>query len=103
MSIEESFRGRLSAIARQVRGGPRLILAYQAMRDDMNAYGDFPFIAYDAAADARFQQMTHLATKIGVRDLRIAAIALASNLTVLTGNTRDFVVVPGLTIADWTV
>jgi tRNA(fMet)-specific endonuclease VapC len=73
------------------------------MRDDITAYGDFPFIAYAATADARFQQITHLATKIGVRDLRIAAIALANNLTVLTGNTRDFTVVPGLTFADWTV
>ena len=34
-------------------------------------------------------------------DLLIAATALAHGLTVVTHNTRDFAIVPGLTVADW--
>lgn len=34
-------------------------------------------------------------------DLRIAAIALAHGLTIVTGNTRHFERVPGLTIENW--
>jgi tRNA(fMet)-specific endonuclease VapC len=35
-------------------------------------------------------------------DLKIAAIALAHNATVLTRNVKDFKLVPGLRIEDWT-
>jgi tRNA(fMet)-specific endonuclease VapC len=40
-------------------------------------------------------------TPIGPNDLLIAAQALASNLTVVTANTREFERVPGLRVESW--
>ncbi|MBW4622737.1 MAG: type II toxin-antitoxin system VapC family toxin [Cyanosarcina radialis HA8281-LM2] len=37
------------------------------------------------------------------KDMRIAAIALSLNATVVTRNQRDFGLVPALAIADWTL
>jgi tRNA(fMet)-specific endonuclease VapC len=34
-------------------------------------------------------------------DLRIAAIAIANQMTLLTQNTVDFERIPGLSIGDW--
>ena len=34
-------------------------------------------------------------------DLRIAAIALANNLALITGNTRHFRRIPGLRVYNW--
>ena len=40
-------------------------------------------------------------TPLGDADLRIAAIALARGLTVVTGNIRHFQRVPGLQVENW--
>lgn len=40
--------------------------------------------------------------RIGTMDLKIAAIALANDATLLSRNLRDFGKVPGLRVEDWT-
>jgi predicted nucleic acid-binding protein len=47
------------------------------------------------------QEIRHLKLRVGTMVLRIAAIALAKNATLLTRNVRDFRQVPGLTFEDW--
>ncbi|WP_225902630.1 type II toxin-antitoxin system VapC family toxin [Pseudanabaena sp. PCC 6802] len=64
-------------------------------------------LALDDIADRCFRQMLtdypSLRKKRMQKDMRIAAIALSSNATVVTRNRRDFEQVPGLKIEDWTL
>jgi tRNA(fMet)-specific endonuclease VapC len=55
-----------------------------------------------AAADV-FEDLRKQRIRIGTMDLRIAAIALAHGMTVLTRNLIDFRRVPDLTAEDWTL
>jgi tRNA(fMet)-specific endonuclease VapC len=59
----------------------------------------FPFA--DAAADI-FKELRARRVRIGTMDLRIAAIALSRDLTMLSRNVSDFRKVPGLKVEDWT-
>lgn len=63
----------------------------------------FEVLAFDPAAaelhgGLRFALRHH---PTGERELLIAAIALANDLTVVTANTREFRRVPGLRVEDW--
>jgi tRNA(fMet)-specific endonuclease VapC len=59
-------------------------------------------LPFDEAAVVEYQKLpVQLIRRIGSRDARIAAIALAHGATVMTANKRDFQQVPGLIIADW--
>lgn len=59
----------------------------------------FPFD--DVAAEV-FQELRGQKVRVGTMDLRIAAIAIANGMTLLTRNTVDFERIPGLTFEDWT-
>ncbi len=64
-----------------------------------------PVLPFDTAAARRYGEvrarMERCGTPIGDADLRIAAIALARELTVVTANLRHFQRVPGLTVENW--
>ena len=62
-------------------------------------------LPFDAPAARRYgeirAQLEQRGTLVGDADLRIAAIALAHGLTVVTGNVRHFQRIPGLTVENW--
>jgi len=58
----------------------------------------------DAAAEHFARVRRHLETLgsvIGPYDLQIAAVALANECTLVTGNTQEFSRIPGLLLEDW--
>lgn len=63
-------------------------------------YAKLPFdtAAAELHGDVRYEVRRQ---PIGERDLLIASIALANDLTVVTANTREFLRVPGLRVEDW--
>src|ERR671933_1611207 len=66
---------------------------------------NLPVLPFDTAAARRYgelrAELEQSGTSIGDADMRIAAIALARGLKVVTGNERHFRRVPGLEVENW--
>lgn len=77
--------------------------AYAQLRESLHFFSGLSVWGYDAVSDTQFVSLVQAKVRIGTKDLRIAAVALANGATVLTRNTRDFGKVPGLLFADWTI
>jgi tRNA(fMet)-specific endonuclease VapC len=86
-------RARTSAVAAQ---------AYERILGLLRDYSATPVLAFDLRAAAEYDNLVAQRVRVGTLDLRIAAIALANGLTVLTRNVRDFGRVPNLVSEDWT-
>jgi tRNA(fMet)-specific endonuclease VapC len=63
----------------------------------------YQMLPFSLAAILRFQHLRSLRLNVGLMDLRLAAVALENNLTVVTRNLRDFGRIPGLQTEDWSV
>ncbi len=100
VTVEESLRGRLAQLAR-ASDGPTRIRRYAMLAETIQLFAHLPMLLYDDAAELYFQQHRHI--RIGTQDLKIGAIALTNQLTLLTRNRSDFARIPGLMLEDWSV
>jgi tRNA(fMet)-specific endonuclease VapC len=67
------------------------------------SYAAMQVLPFDQGAAIVFDSLRSRRLGVGTMDLRIAAIGLSRNFTVLTRNLADFRLVPGLMCEDWTV
>jgi tRNA(fMet)-specific endonuclease VapC len=102
VSYEEQTRGWLSVSAR-ARTPEAQIAAYRRLKTHLQIYCKIVVIDYDEKAAAEFERLWQAKIRIGTMDLKIAAIALANDATLLTRNLSDFSKVPGLKAEDWSV
>lgn len=102
INYEEQMRGWLARIA-QAPTPERQIAAYSELRRQLRNYCDIAVVEYDARAAVAFERLRQARVRIGTMDLKIAAITLANNATLLTRNLSDFGKVPGLRAEDWTL
>jgi len=100
INFEEQTRGWLSVLARS-RSLDEQVAAYRRLKRLLRNYLTIEVLDFDAPAE-EFERLQGLRLLIGTMDLKIAAIALAHNATVLTRNVKDFSLVPGLHVEDWT-
>jgi tRNA(fMet)-specific endonuclease VapC len=100
VTVEETLRGRLASLAR-AGDGPSRIHQYGVLEQTIRLFTQFPVVPYDQPAEAHFQQLRTI--RIGTRDRKIASIALASQSILVTRNRRDFALVPGLVLEDWSI
>ena len=100
ISYEEQMRGWLAEIAGS-RSVDRQKSKYHELERMLKYYCATPILPFDDAAIAIFQNLWLQRLRIGTMDMKIAAIALANNATLLTRNLSDFGKVPGLRVEDW--
>jgi tRNA(fMet)-specific endonuclease VapC len=99
---EEQMRGWLAEGGR-VQTSQQWIRSYENLTANLRIHCNLTLLPFNALAAEQFDALKKAKVNIGTNDLKIAAIALANNATVLTRNSRHFGKVPNLPIEDWTV
>lgn len=102
VTMAEQLRGRLADVHR-AHDSLSLQRAYERLRSTQRYYCEIMVLPFDVAAADIFDALVAERLRVGTQDLRIAAITLANDATLVTGNRRDFERVPGLRVEDWTV
>ncbi len=102
ITLEEQMRGWLAQIAK-ASSFPRQIEAYRRLERLLKDYSQINLLSFDGPSVAEFQRLKAERVRIGTMDLKIAAIALANNATLLSRNLKDFGKVPRLKVEDWAV
>jgi tRNA(fMet)-specific endonuclease VapC len=100
ITVEEYLRGRLAALARARMGAER-IRRYALLIASVQMLQSWPVAPFDQAAEDQFQILLGQKLRVGTQDLKIASVALANKLILVTRNQRDFGRVAGLTLEDW--
>lgn len=102
VSFHEQTRGGHTFVNR-ARTSAQVIHGYRLLLKVLQTFTTMPVLPFDASAAAIFDGLQAQRVRVRTMDLRIASIALARGLVVLTRNLRDFGRVPGLAVEDWTV
>ena len=102
VTVEEILRGRFAQI-NQARNPQKLMLAYDFLREAVVKLSRIHILRFDDDATAQYERIKNLRTRVGVLDLRIAAIVLANSGVLITANQRHFRQIPGLLMEDWTI
>ena len=100
VSYEEQLRGWLAHI-KQARNQIQTCQAYDMLCGMQQFYCKLRLLEFDAAVYTIFESLRRLHPQSGKRDLRIAATALAHDLTLVTRNTQDFISIANLRLDNW--
>ena len=100
IGVEESVQGWLSLLNKRKAGRDQL-LVYSRFQRDTEALLKFTILPFDEEAASHFERLRTEHPRLGSMDLKIAAICLAHDATLLSRNLRDFEKVPDLRTENW--
>jgi tRNA(fMet)-specific endonuclease VapC len=101
VTYEEQMRGGLSYTARSRSIGEQ-IAAYKRLERQLMSYQQMRVISFGERSGVIFEDLRKSYPRLGTMDLKIAAIAIVHEATLLTRNFKDFGQIQGLCIEDWT-
>ena len=102
VSFHEQFNGWTKYVARAKDSGA-LVRGYTELETVVDSFARAQVLPFSAAAADVYDELRKQRVRVGAMDLRIASIAIANQMTLLTRNTVDFERVPNLVFADWTL
>ena len=109
VAAEESLQGWL-AFVRSRRNGLDQLDPYSRLLECIVTLNKFTILPFDREAAENFHRLQTQLPRIGTMDLKIAAICIAHDATVLTRpfdcaqgtrNVADFEKIPGLRVENW--
>ncbi len=101
ISAQEIAEGWCAFIRKQKAGSAKQIHGYRQFQHSLQLLMEFTLLAFDEQAAEIFRKLRKDQPQAGTQDLKIAAVCLAHDATILTRNTVDFQKVPGLRVENW--
>jgi tRNA(fMet)-specific endonuclease VapC len=107
ITVQEILNGWVGELNQPNARREAILDRYHHLFLAMELLKSLPILEFDRPAFDRYEallvQNPNLRKRRLQKDVRIAAIALSRNATVVTRNRRDCEQVPGMKIEDWTV
>jgi len=101
ISLQEQVQGWQAALHR-AKTAKSILEQYARLDSVRTDFQKMNVLAFDQQAQAVFESLRPQCRRIGLLDLRIASIAIATGSILLTRNFADFEKVPGPRFEDWT-
>lgn len=102
VSFHEQINGWTKYVARAAKSDG-LIRGYTELEGILAAFARAQVLPFSSAAAEVYDELRSQRIRVGAMDLRIASIAIANEMTLLTRNAVDFERIPNLVFEDWTV
>jgi tRNA(fMet)-specific endonuclease VapC len=100
---DQVLRGRLHAIRQAEAGKAKagIDVAYSYLEQTLVDLKRMQVLSFTPQVESLAQSWKKQKIKVGISDLRIAAICVVHGATLLSRNRRDFDLVPGLAVEYW--
>ncbi|MGI0491007.1 type II toxin-antitoxin system VapC family toxin [Alkalinema pantanalense CENA528] len=102
VTYEEQSRGWLAYLS-NAKTSDAQVIAYGFLQNHTLHYREIDLLPFSTAAAQIHQNLRQSYLRLGNNDLKIAAITIAHQATLLTRNTKDFGQIQTLTLEDWTI
>jgi tRNA(fMet)-specific endonuclease VapC len=100
VTVEEILTGWYTQL-RRARSEDQLVRAYAELQRAVEFLSTIRILPFNQPAVVAYHQLRATYRRAGRNDLKIAAIVLHHDARLVTRNNSDFVMIPGLSLADW--
>ena len=101
VSFHEQINGWTKYIKNSVQAD-KTVTGYLRLENILKDFSRAQVLPFSTAAADIFTEFRSQKVRVATMDLRIASIAIANQMTLLTRNSVDFERIPNVSIEDWT-